>query len=249
MPNRSRKRLWVTPSTWVYFLVHALLIVLGYVTVHANPIGIAGAVGSSIIAAGITGLVVFVYVRFAQDAADRLQMIAEFGIVAVFEARAARIKPEYDARIRAAKEIDVLGFGLNAFREDYADQFAEWAQRCKVRVLLIDPNFPSTEHSFATQRELEEHDHAGSIRVSVEAFLADTSTLRSSSLSSRFQIHLYRCIPALNIFRVDDEIFWGPYLIGGPSRNNPTFIVRRGGALFSKLMQHYEAVWDLSVPA
>src|SRR5690349_16142190 len=119
MPNRSRKRIWTLPTTWIYFLVHALLIVLGYVLVRINPTGLWGAVGSSVIAAGVTGLVVFVYVRYAQDAAEKLEVIAEFGIVTIFEARAARIKPEYDERLRSAREIDVLGFGLNAFREDY----------------------------------------------------------------------------------------------------------------------------------
>jgi hypothetical protein len=200
------------------------------------------AVGASLIAAGITGIVVFVYIRFSQDTADRLRIINDFGIVAAFEARAARIKTEYDRRLLTAREIDVMGFGLNALRQDYREQFADWAQRCRVRVLLVDPNYPDPRCSYARQREDEEGDLAGSIGAQVKAFLLDTEPLRGAG--ARFEVRLYRSIPALNICRIDNEIFWGPYLVGGPSRNNPTIIVRRGGIMFDKLLSHFNMVWE-----
>jgi hypothetical protein len=246
MPNPFSRGRWLTPTAWVYLLAHVVLIVLGYLLVLSRTLE---GVGASLIAAGITGIVVFVYIRFSQDAADRLRIMTDFGIVTAFEARAARIKPEYDSRIQSAKEIDVMGFGLNALREDYRDQFQDWAQRCTVRVLLIDPGYPQTGASYAQQREQEEGDRAGSIAASVDAFLRETAHLREAP-NSRFQVRLYQCIPALNIFRVDNEMFWGPYLLGGPSRNNPTFIVKRGGILFDKLSGHFNIVWaEKSRPA
>jgi hypothetical protein len=57
-------------------------------------------------------------------------------------------------------------------------------------------------------------------------------------------VRLYRSIPALNICRVDEELFWGPYLVGGPSRNNPTIIVKKGGIMFDRLMNHFNMVWE-----
>ena len=230
-------------------LVHVLLIAGGYMMV-LTPSRTIEAVGASLIAAGVTGIVVFVYLRFSQDAADRLRVISDFGIVTAFEARAARIKTEYDRRIMTAREIDVMGFGLNALREDYREQFADWAQRCRVRILLVDPNYPEPARSYARQREEEEGDRAGSIEGSVNAFLTETASLRGGGTGDRFQVRLYRSIPALNICRVDDELFWGPYLVGGPSRNNPTIIVKKGGILFEKLMNHFNMVWkEWSKPA
>lgn len=246
MPNSFSTGRWFTPSTWVYLLVHVVLIILGYALVLGGS-STVGAVGASVVAAGISGLVVFVYIRFSQDAADRLKVMNDFGIVTAFEARGARIKPEYDRRIRTARVIDVMGCGLNALREDYRGEFANWSQRCKVRVLLIDPGYPQTPNSYAQQREEEEGDRPGSIAASVESFIRDTADLPGTG--DRFSVRLYGCIPALNIFRVDDEIFWGPYLTGGPSRNNPTFIVKKGGVLFDRLMTHFELIWEKSRPA
>jgi hypothetical protein len=234
---------WLSPLAGVYLLVHLLLIAGGYVMVQ-TPSHTIEAVGASLIAAGITGIVVFVYIRFSQDAADRLKVISDFGIVTAFEARAARIKKEYDRRILIAREIDVMGFGLNALREDYREQFTDWAQRCRVRILLVDPNYPEAACSYARQREEEEGDRPGSIEGSVNAFLTDTAALRGAGTGERFQVRLYRSIPALNICRVDEELFWGPYLVGGPSRNNPTIIVKKGGIMFDRLMNHFNMVWE-----
>lgn len=45
-------------------------------------------------------------------------------------------------------------------------------------------------------------------------------------------------------FRVDDDLFWGPYLVGKQSRNCPTFIARRGGVVFQRFMNHFDEIWD-----
>ena len=62
--------------------------------------------------------------------------------------------------------------------------------------------------------------------------------------SPRFQVRLYKCLPSVNIFRIDDELFWGPYLIREQSRNTPTFIVRKGGILFDTLAKHFNTIWS-----
>ena len=66
----------------------------------------------------------------------------------------------------------------------------------------------------------------------------------ASSAGRPFDVRLYRCLPSINYFRIDDDIFWGPYLIPGQSRNMPTFIVRRGGILFDRLTLHFQQIWD-----
>jgi hypothetical protein len=246
---------WMTPTSWVYVLIHLLLIVGGYLLIVARRPGelyasIFEAIGASLVASGITGIVVFVYIRISHDASERMRILAEFGIVSAFEARAARIKLEYDRRLKSPKNIDVMGFGLKALREDYRHVFGTWARECHVRVLLLDPTFPNATTSYARQREIEEGDTPGSIEASVKAFLDETQALRDTQAQSRFQVRLYRCLPAVNIFRVDDELFWGPYLIGGPSRNNPTLIVKRGGLLYARLMEQFDKIWnEMSRPA
>jgi hypothetical protein len=223
-----------------------IIILIGYILCITNkPESIWLSVGASIIAAGITGLVVFVYMLLAQTAKESLDIIYRFGIVNAYEGRSVMIKSEYDNRLNYMHErIDIMGFGLKALREDYLDQFSQWKQRVKIRILLIDPCFPSDEHCYANQRDYEERDTHGTIKQQVQQFIQDTKEIRGIQIGHTFEIRLYRCLPAVNIFRIDDELFWGPYLIKQPSRNSPTFLVRRGGLLFDRLVDHFEHIWN-----
>jgi hypothetical protein len=144
-----------------------------------------------------------------------------------------------------AKKIDVVGWGLSQFREDYGPQFSEWATRGHVRILLIDPDFPARKSSIADLRDQEENRPTGDIRRHVEAFNA---FLISSGLisSPTFEVRMMKSIPAINMLRADNEIFWGPYLMGQQSRNTPTLLVENGGFLFKALQGHFEELWARS---
>jgi len=229
---------WFTPTSLVYILVHVVLFLGGFALVRSSGTVQQG-VGASLIAAAVTGWVIFVYVRSSENRIEGLEILNRFGFVTVFEARATRIKPEYDRRLAQARQsIDIMGFGLKALWEDYHNQFAEWQGRTAVRILLIDPNSP-----YAQQRDKEEFEIQGSIRSSAKRFLRETEALRLNRGQHCFEVRLYTCLPSINIFRVDDEMFWGPYLIGMQSRNAPTFVVRRGGELYRRLLEHFEAIW------
>src|SRR4030042_1094293 len=95
-------------------------------------------VGGSIIAAAIAGWVLFLYIWLSQDEVHRVEIIRKFGLIEAFESRAVRIKTEYDTRLdHASYAIDIMGFGLRAFNEDFHQDFAKWADRDKVRILLL----------------------------------------------------------------------------------------------------------------
>jgi hypothetical protein len=204
----------------------------------------AKGIGASLVAAGIAGWVVLVYVLQAQNLSDRIEMVLGFGFVSAFEARSVRIKREYDSRLSSvSSHIDVIGFGLRTLREDYARDFAMWKERAAVRILVIDPHFPSLDANYANQRDVEERDRVGSIGEDVEAFLQEVAPHLTPQGPHGFEVRLYRCLPSVNLFRVDSELFWGPYLIHQQSRNSPTFIVREG-PLFKMLMDHFESIWS-----
>jgi hypothetical protein len=200
-------------------------------------------VGGSIIAAAITGWTLFLYVWLKQNEFDRLEIIRRFGFINAFENRAAGIKSEYDARLdRVSKSIDIMGFGLRALKEDYSDDFKTWAKRAKVRILLLDPEFPNSDYSFANQRDIEEKNNPGDINDDVKAFIRECKVLLKEE--NEFEIRLYKCLPSINIFRIDDDLFWGPYLIKDVSRNFPTFIVYQQGVVYKRLLEHFDKVWS-----
>ena len=126
--------------------------------------------GTGLIATGIAGLVLYLYVRSTFALQDKLQILTDAGLTNVFRHRSMRIKAEYDRRLEKAKQIDLIGYGLKAFREDYSEQFIAWSRKAHVRILLTDPDFPSTQYSFANIRDAEENRQVGETCESVLTF-------------------------------------------------------------------------------
>ena len=161
----------------------------------------------------------------------------------IFAGRSVRIRKEYDERLEGASEaIDIMGFGLSHLREDYGEAFDRWAERAVVRLLVLDPDFPESRCCIADLRDVEEGNSKGDIATDVKKLIGTCRGLLADR-PGRFKIRLYRCLPSINFFRIDSEIFWGPYLIGDVSRNMPTFLMREHGELSRKLMEHFEKIW------
>jgi len=232
-----------TARTVVYLLAHVVIFLIGLVLVIAGGTGRI-AVGTSLMGAAIAGWVMFSYIVVSDRWTRRLEVLSEFGIKDAFAARSVRIRAVYDQRLAAAeRNIDALGFGQRALRQDHAQDFEAWGRRTMVRILLLDPEFISTGALLADQRDAEEGERPGTISGDVNDFLVSVRPAVERS-SGRFQVRLYRCLPTVNIFRIDDDLFWGPYLVREQSRNSPTFHVGRGGLLFDRLLRHFEAIWS-----
>jgi hypothetical protein len=245
-------RSWLSPASLMWLCGHIFLVLVGMLimtTEGQKLLGVAVglSLGSSLLATGIAGLVLYLYVRSTDTLQDKLKILSDTGITSVFQHRSIRIKEEYDHRLRNATRIDLIGYGLSAFREDYAQEFEAWSGRADVRVLVIDPDFPAKQCSLADIRDVEENRPTGEIRREVERFEAELAGLASLD-RTRFQCRRMRTIPAINLLRIDDEIFWGSYLMAEQSRNTPTLLVRRGGFLFDVLARHFEATWNSSAP-
>jgi hypothetical protein len=239
------RHIFQNPKHWLYVVCHAVLILAGLLLGRQSRDTIWFAVGGSLIAAGIAGWVIFVYVLVSEQVSDRLDVLVKFGVVKAFDARSVRIRQEYVQRLDAARDqIDIIGFGLSSLREDFGDHFAKWKPRVNVRVLLLDPEFPSAELSYARQRDNEENNIVGKIAGDVKKFIEDIGNLIGKINGHTFEIRLYQCLPTLNIFRIDDELFWGPYLVGEQSRNTPTFVVKRGGILFDRFSGQFNRIWE-----
>lgn len=245
---------WGSTGSVLWMLMHAAILAIGVFVTDSSYLSstfddpITDAVGTSLIATGAAGMLLFVYVQRTDTLRNRLEIFTKAGLTSIFPNRAARIRHEYDARLKSAKEIDVVGWGLSNFREDYGDQFSEWSQRRKVRILMVDPDYPSPNESIADLRDAEEKRPTGDIRRHVAAF-QELLTSEGLSHTEGFQVRLMGALPAINLLRADDEIFWGPYLMGLQSRNTPTLIAQRGGFLYDVLKAHFDAVWELSAPS
>jgi hypothetical protein len=235
----------IKATHWIYLLLHVVLFLLGLVLIIiGNADTYIVAIGTSLISVAVAGWVLFLYIWLSQDEFKKLNMLRRFGILDTFENRSISIKHEYDSRLSHVKEsIDIMGFGLCALKEDYHNDFTIWASRAKVRILLLDPEFPSPKYCFANQRDKEENKMPGTVCKDVHDFVKSCSGMLNSN-NLNFEIRLYRCLPSINIFRIDGNLFWGPYLIGDVSRNFPTFIVEQPGILYNHFLDHFNKIWS-----
>jgi hypothetical protein len=244
----------MSPLGAIWILSHTIMVLLGALFLGSASIkatlgqGVSEGVGGSLIAAGIAGMALFLYVFTTETLKSKIENLTKAGISKVFPVRSVLIREEYHDRLAKARHIDLVGYGLSAFRQDYADDFVGWSQRAHVRILLIDPDFPTPEASLSDQRDKEESHPVGQTRGEVLAFEEAVSKL-GGLRRSQFKLHRMRAIPAINMFRIDDEIFWGPYLMNQQSRNTATILVARGGFLFDMLERHFDALWSQSAPS
>ena len=253
-PSRAtRASRWVT-RTWrgalslsqrlvVYLIIQTFLVIVGALVVVLGNGKVGLAIGTSLIAAGAAGASLFGYVLLSERWSSRVESLLDSGLRGVWMVRSVGIRDEYDRRLEGAREnIDLLGFGQRSFREDHIEDLSAWMARgVAIRLLLVDPTFPSPDYSYASQRDREEG--SGSIAGDVEAFLREVKT-RGLHQNQQLAVRLFRCLPAISVFRIDDDLFWGPYLARRASRNSPTLLTARGGPLFKALETHFEDIWS-----
>lgn len=178
-----------------------------------------------------------------EEISDNLKLA---GLVDIFPSRSVSIEKEYSKRLdKMSKNLDIIGFGLSHFRRDYGSKFLELAGKGKVRILLINPEFHmSKRKSISDIRDIEENQNSGSIRLQVSDFIKDYMKLKKKLDSDDFEVRIYNCLPTVNIFRIDDEMFIGPYLMNRDSRKTATLLVNSTGELFKQHINHFEEVWN-----
>lgn len=229
-------------TTVLYYLVHLVLILVGAILCALDS-DLAAAVGTGLIATGAAGAVIYIYVARTDGVKHRLESLWTSGVERIYVQRAAQIREEYDVRLERAREgVDILGFGLKDFRRDYLDKLGEMRGRAPIRILLLNGR-----SSYASQRDAEEQQTIGIIGAEVEEFLKQYKARYGSEPdfnTGRLQVRIYDSLPTVNIFRIDDDLFWGPYLSGRASSNTLTVRIRRGSSIFTQLEDHFADVWD-----
>jgi hypothetical protein len=227
----------------VYLFAQTFLVIVGVLVVILGNGKVGLAIGTSLIAAGAAGASLFGYVLLSEHWSRTVESLLDAGLRGIWMVRSVRIRDEYDRRLDAVREsIDLLGFGQRNFHEDHIEDFSAWLARgVTIRLLLLDPAYPSPQYSYADQRDREEG--SGRIAQDVEDFLHGVKA-RGLHEHERFSIHLFRCLPAVSVFRIDDDLFWGPYLVRTASRNSPTLLTVRGSPLFRALEGHFQDIWS-----
>src|SRR6266436_6460737 len=112
-------RALTTPVGALWVVSHSAVVLLGVVLLAAAPLhkvvgqGISEAIGGGLIASGIAGITLFLYVFTTEDLKSRIEAFARAGLLKIFSGRSVLIRDEYHTRLANTRHIDLVGFGLS----------------------------------------------------------------------------------------------------------------------------------------
>ena len=85
-----------------------------------------------------------------------------------------------------------------------------------------------------------------SIKDSIEKLVKWADALNRQKYSGRIIIKAYNCMTLDFYWRLDDELFIGPYWLGEDSSTTITYKFKEGGKGFSRYSEYFERLWEYS---
>src|SRR5882757_5740242 len=98
---------WLVPNNIYWIVGHIFILGLGifltFIAAQSSYRDILLGVGGSLIATGIAGEVLFLYIILSQETKEKLDLLAVAGLQKIFATRSVSIRNEYHSRLRGAK--------------------------------------------------------------------------------------------------------------------------------------------------
>lgn len=220
------------------FIIIGIVFVLADIFILKTEKAIWISIGCSLLASGIVVLGQAVLVEVKQPNAAE-----EWGLEKIYATRAEKTKDSDSKLSRATYQLDVVAFGLKSFRTMHSKKISQLLRKgINVRILTMEP---SRDNPFLKQRELEEGEPEGQIRKSIEDLVNWANRLNAQSLSKgKITIRGYKCMTLDFYWRVDDEMYIGPYWYGTGSQQTITYKFKKGKQAFSLYEEYFDKLWS-----
>ena len=217
-------------------IVALLLALVGLAIVFACPEKYSGFGFSFLTSAIVTGLNVWLV-----DVKE-VNPLDGWGIEKIYKTRAEKNQDSDPKLTNAQHRIDGVAFGLKNFRSLHTDKIEDCLSRgVNIRLITMDPASP-----FAEQRDLEERDEKGHLRNSINQLVewADRLNERKGSGRGTITVKGYSCMTLDFYWRVDDDIYIGPYWYGMPSQQTITYKFKAGGIGAGLYIDYFDKLWN-----
>lgn len=192
-------------------------------------------IGCSLIA---SGLVIFLNALLV----ERVQYnpLDEWGIKKIYSTRAEK-NADSDPKLDKAQYcVDAVAFGLKSFRTKQEQRVENCLNRgVNFRILTMDPASP-----FLGQREFEEKESPGQIKNTITQLVEWANEKNRRSRKGKIVVKGYSCMTLDFYWRIDDDIFIGPYWYGVDSQLTITYKFEHGGQGFSQYADYFERLWN-----
>lgn len=211
----------------------ALCIVSAYVIPTWEVISLS--IGCSLIA---SGLVILMHDFFIER--KQVSELTEWKIEKIYSTRAER-NAEADPNIENARYcIDGIAFGLSTFRTMYGRKIEQCLRKgVQIRLLTMDP-----EGLFISFREQEEKTAEGGIKDTIYEMVRWADELNQNNTKGKIVIKAYNSMTLDYYWRVDNELYVGPYWYGYKSSDTITYKFRAGGRGFQHYGEYFEKLWE-----
>ena len=103
---------------------------------------------------------------------------------------------------------------------------------------------PDCENVFLKQREKEEGKQEGDIRNSINQLVEWADNLNNKNYRGKIVVKGYSSMTLDFYWRVDGEVYIGPYWYGIPSQQTITYKFTDNGKGFSVYTNYFEKLWN-----
>lgn len=226
-----------TVSTGLGIIILGILSVLADIFWLKTNQNIWISIGCSLLASGIVILAQAVLIE-----GKRIDPLDEWGLEKIYETRAEKNK-ESDSELEKAKEqVDAIAFGLKSFRTKHTNKVRKILRNgVNIRILTMNPD---KDNIFLKQREIEEEETEGQIRNSIEQLVDWANKLNSESHKGKIEVKGYKCMTLDFYWRVDNDIYIGPYWYHSGSQQTITYKFHKGRRGFDTYKEYFENLWN-----
>lgn len=172
---------------------------------------------------------------------QKIEVTKSWGLQKIFRTRAEK-NSESDPKLEKHNvcQLDGIAFGLSNFRSNREKDVLENLRNgMKMRLLVMDPN-----SSFVAQRETEENDDPGHISASIKRLVQWVNDLNAKSPNGKIEIKYYNSMTLDFYWRMDNELYVGPYLFNVVSQQTLTYKFIKGGRGFNMYTEYFESLWN-----
>lgn len=194
-------------------------------------------IGCSLLASGLVILANALLVEVKKE--DLLQ---DWGLEKIYKSRAEKSEDSDPKLDKAKKQIDAVAFGLKAFRTTHTKKVEKLLRNgINFRILTMNPD---ENNIFLKQREQEEGETEGQIRNSINQLVEWANKLNSKKYSGKIVVKGYKCMTLDFYWRVDDELYIGPYWYGYGSQQTITYKFKSNKKGFELYTDYFDKLWD-----
>ena len=192
-------------------------------------------IGCSLIA---SGLVIVMHDFFVER--KKVSELDEWKVEKIYSTRAER-NAEADPNIENARYcIDGIAFGLSTFRNMYGKRIEHCLKKgVQIRLLTMDP-----DGQFISFREKEEEAASGGIKNTITEMVKWADILNQNSKKGKIVIKAYNSMTLDYYWRVDNDLYVGPYWYGYKSADTITYKFVAGGRGFQHYGEYFEKLWE-----